>query len=86
LNTQLLGPDPSRMDEIRPPMVVRDRTFVLFPYVERWSADEQNVFTLLRPGRSCSEETEENQNGEPLFHDQKGGEQYLCAERKWAQA
>jgi hypothetical protein len=54
--------------------------------VERWSADEHNVFTLLRPGRSRSEETEKNENGEPLFHDQKDGEQYLCAERKCVQA
>jgi hypothetical protein len=65
---------------------VRDGTFVLFPDVERWSADEHNVFTLLRPGRRRSEETEKNENGEPLFHDQKGGEQYLCAGRMCAQA
>ena len=60
LSAQLLGPDPRGMDEIRPPMIVRDRTFVLFPDVERWSADEQTMYSrLLRPGRSRSEKTEE---------------------------
>src|SRR5262245_61279531 len=46
LSAQLFRSDPRRMNEICPPMIVRNRTLVLLPDVERRTADEKNVLTL----------------------------------------
>src|SRR5437868_6869730 len=54
-------------------MIVRDRPLVLLPDMKRWSAHNDDVFALLRLGRSPGEKTQKNENGEVLSHDLWGG-------------
>jgi hypothetical protein len=56
------------MDEIRPPMIMRDRPFVLLPDVQGRSADTNDVFGRLGPSGTCGEKAEEEENGEALSH------------------
>jgi hypothetical protein len=57
LGARLLGAH-AGMDKVSPPMIVRLR-FIFLPLLERWSADQQNIFARLSRVRTRREGPEQ---------------------------
>lgn|SRR5580700_1051132 len=70
LRAQLVGAQAGGMDKVGPPMIVRLR-FVLFPLLERWSADEQDIFARNSRLRMSGEGQSEKGYDQKLFHPNK---------------
>lgn len=81
LRAQLVGAQAGGMHKVGPPMIVR-LCFIFFPLLERWSADEQDIFasnSSVRSGGECRSEQEKKWKKDQVtsFH-QELWEHYLC--------
>ncbi len=68
LGAELLGAQPCRMHEIRPPKIVRPR-FVLLPLMHRRAANEDYIFASYGSRQGAGRERErKRKNKQELFH------------------